>query len=165
MRLIVFLALIIPNLVFAQSRGNLPEAALRSAIAMLRRAVANEPDEPQFLKMLEKVRRVRLDHSGTGKSCVKGAAAYVSGGLTIFICPNFYRAQNLNAARFMLLHELAHLTTGGISFTFKERPDWECLADYWAYRVHDAVGAAIGPSGYDQRCGGSSRNWRPPRDD
>lgn len=161
MRLIIFLAFFIPTLAVAQSRGNLAEDALDSATYMLRRAVSNEPDEPQFQRMLAKIQRVRLDLSGTGSTCQKGAAAYVNGGMSIYICRNFYRAHNLNLARFLILHELAHLTTGGISLNLGRRPDRECLAEYWAYKVHDAVGAATGPSGYDQRCGGSSRNWRP----
>lgn len=157
MRFLFLLAIVIPCLATAQSQRG-AEDALDSATAMLRRAVENEPDEDQFQRMLAKAQQVRLEHPGDTSTCREGAAAYVNGGNTIKICDAFYR--NQHAGRYFILHELAHLTAQ-FSFTFGRRPDGECMADYWAYRVHDAVGAPIGPSGYDQRCGGSSRNWRP----
>lgn len=158
MRLLFSLFLLVPGLAFAERAvPDFVQASLQETQEILQEAVRYEPTNRRFQSMLQKVRRVRINSNP--RRCNPNVAAYVNGGNTINICPPFYGVGAVHVGAYLLLHELAHLTT---PFSFGLRKyDGECMADYVAYDVLYAAGAPSGPSGYDQRCGGSSRDWRP----
>jgi hypothetical protein len=124
-----------------ESPRGFAEQSLARALELLERTRLDSRDQQTVERMIQKARRVKLEHTENGP-CRRGAAAYVNGGNKIYICAGFYFTARIDYGQFLILHELSHLS--GIHN--------ECQADVMARKILSDVGEPITPSGYDIQC-------------